>query len=136
MLLNTNFSVMLLRLFSLSRALSQNSITAFDKRSTQLKTSQENSRIPWTEIVSGIAGWAHGHKILKPNIAVGSFWVARLGVAPSMSNMHWKRYIFKARQRVNWYTVIFSLKTFEQFLKVFKPLTTWWLNSSKMTIKI
>ena len=55
------------------------------------------------------------HKILKPNIAVGSFWVSRLGVAPSMSNMHWKRYVFKARQGVNWYTVIFSLKTFEQF---------------------
>lgn len=41
------------------------------------------------------------HKILKPNIAVSSFRVSGLGVAPSMSNMHWKHYIFKERQCVN-----------------------------------
>lgn len=76
------------------------------------------------------------HKILKPNIAVSSFWVSRLEVAPSMSNMHWKHYIFKERQCVNWYTVLFSLKTFKQFLEVFKPLTTWWVNSTKMTTNI
>lgn len=57
------------------------------------------------------------HKILKPNIVVGSFWVSRLGVAPSMSKMNWKCYIFKARQLVNSHTVIFSLKPSKQFFK-------------------